>query len=240
MPRVVLAFAAHPDDAELGCGATLAAFAASGGQAVIVDLTGGERASRGTKEERWAEAQEAAKALGVERLGLELPDTALDAASDVQRRAVVQAIRTFKPAFVLLPHPDDPHPDHRQASLLVQAATFLAGVHGFARDLGAAFRPALLLAYPGPRQVGEPTVVVDVSASYGKKRHALAAYRSQFGAGETATHLASGYFLAAIEGRDRAYGNTVGVEFGEGLFALGPVSGEALAAFLAEVSCASA
>lgn len=240
MPRVVLAFAAHPDDAELGCGATLAAFAASGGQAVIVDLTGGERASRGSREERWAEAQEAAKALGVERLGLELPDTGLDAASDAQRRAVVHAIRTFKPAFVLLPHPDDPHPDHRQASFLVQAAVFLAGVHSFAPELGAAHRPALTLAYPGPRQVEKPTLVVDVTSCYGRKQQALAAYRSQFGAHGVPTHLASGFFLAAIEGRDRACGNTVGVEFGEGLFTLGPVSGTALAAFLAEVSCASA
>ncbi|MCX7894388.1 MAG: PIG-L family deacetylase, partial [Thermoanaerobaculum sp.] len=59
-PAELVAFGTHPDDVELGCGATLAAFVASGGSAVIVDLTGGERASRGSAGTRWQEAQAAA------------------------------------------------------------------------------------------------------------------------------------------------------------------------------------
>lgn len=237
----LLAFGAHPDDAELGCAGTLAAFVQHGGKAAIVDLTCGGRASRGTVQLRRQEAEEAAQALGVWRLSLELPDAALVATSWQQRAAVVQLLRSVRPSFLLLPHPEDPHPDHREASFLLQAAAFLAGVRGFAPELGEAHRPQLMLAYPGPRQLGEPTLVVDVTGTYDRKRAALSCYRSQFGPDEgPPTHLASGFFLQAMEGRDRAYGNLVGVAFGEGFFSLGPLSARALYAFLQGVGCASA
>lgn len=240
-PFDLVAFAAHPDDAELGCGATLAAFVAQGRKVAIVDLTRGERASRGTAETRWQEGEAAARLLGVSRLCLELPDAHLDASSPNQRTAVVGVLRKLAPRFVLLPHAADPHPDHREASLLVQAAVFLAGVSGFLPELGTPHRPHLVLAYPGPRQLGDPTLVLDVTAHYPRKRQALACYGSQFAAREgPPTHLASGYFLEAIEGRDRAYGNLVGVPFAEGFFALGPLSATTLAEFLQGVACASA
>lgn len=192
-------------------------------------------------ERRRREAEAAANALGVFRLNLELPDAALVASSAEQRAAVVRLLRSLRPSFLLLPDPKDPHPDHREAGLLLQAAAFLAGVRGFAPELGEPHRPLLSLAYPGPRQLGEPTVVVDVTAAYDRKREALSCYQSQFGPEEGhPTHLASGFFLQAIEGRDRAYGNLVGVTFGEGFFALGPLSAQALCLFLQGVGCASA
>uniref|UniRef100_A0A7V1ZHG6 Bacillithiol biosynthesis deacetylase BshB1 n=1 Tax=Thermoanaerobaculum aquaticum TaxID=1312852 RepID=A0A7V1ZHG6_9BACT len=236
----LVVFAAHPDDAELACAGTLAAFVHGGGRAAIVDLTGGERASRGTVELRRQEAEAAARVLGASRFCLELPDAGLSGSSGEQRAAVVKALRALKPAFVLLPHPHDPHPDHREAGVLVQAAAFLAGVRGFLPELGEPHRPRLLLAYPGPRQAGEPTVVVEVTPYYPQKRQALACYRSQFAPGEGhPTQLASGFFLEAMEGRDRAFGNLIGVPWAEGFFALGPLSGKALGAFLKGVLCAS-
>ncbi len=241
MQAQLVAFAAHPDDAELACAGTLAAFAHHGGTAAIVDLTCGERASRGTAHLRRQEAEAAAQALGVMRFTLELPDAGLVATSWEQRTAVVRLLRSLKPAFLLMPHPGDPHPDHRQASFLLQAAAFLAGVGGFSPELGAPHRPQLILAYPGPRQLAEPTLVVNVTEHYAQKRAALSCYRSQFAPeGGPPTHLASGFFLHAIEGRDRAYGNLVGVPLGEGFFALGPLSAMALGAFLKGVGCASA
>lgn len=236
----LLAFGAHPDDAELACAGTLVAFVRRGGKAAIVDLTSGERASRGNAELRRQEADAAARALGVLRLSLGLPDAGLSAHSSEQRAAVVQALRSLRPSFLLVPHAADPHPDHREASLLLQAAAFLAGVRGFAPELGPPHRPRLLLAYPGPRQLGEPAVVVDVTEHYARKREALSCYHSQFGPEEGhPTHLASGFFLHAVEGRDRAYGNLVGVPLGEGFFALGPLSAAALGAFFQGVGCAS-
>ena len=65
---------------------------------------------------------------------------------------------------------------------------------------------------------------------YTAKRAALAAHASQFDpAAGAATHLASGHFLAAVEGRDRAVGNTVGCELAEGFAALGPLPADEVA-----------
>jgi N-acetylglucosamine malate deacetylase 1 len=220
----VLALGAHPDDVELGCGATLALLA-SRHQVGVLDLTAGELATRGTPERRAREAADAAGALGVAwRACLALPDGALRGDDEAQTAAVVAALRAAVPRAVLVPHPDDPHPDHAAAATLARRAAFLAGVARWHGETGAPHRPLLLLAYPGPRQVLRPDLVVDVTATYGAKRAALAAYGSQFSSGEgVATHLSTAYYLAAVEGRDRAAGNTVGCELGEGFTALGPL-----------------
>jgi len=69
-----------------------------------------------------------------------------------------------------------------------------------------------------------------VSGAYGLKRAALLAHDSQFEpAAGAPTHLASGFFLMAVEGRDRAAGNTIGVEFGEGFSVWGALSGDDVA-----------
>ena len=61
----VLVFAAHPDDAELGCSGTIAAQIAQGNKVGIVDFTQGEMGTRGTPELRLQEAEDAAKILGL-------------------------------------------------------------------------------------------------------------------------------------------------------------------------------
>jgi bacillithiol biosynthesis deacetylase BshB1 len=224
-PCEVLALGAHPDDVELGCGATLARLAAAGRTVGILDLTAGELATRGSVEQRAAEAAAAAVALGVAwRSCLGLPDGGLDAGDGEQAEALVHALRTARPRALLLPHRDDPHPDHPAAAALARRAAFLAGVARCLPSAGTPHRPALLLEYPGPRQLFAPVLVIDVSAHYDAKRRALAAHGSQFDAGGgLPTHLASGHYLAAVEGRDRACGNGVGCEFGEGFTAPGPL-----------------
>ncbi len=227
----VLAVGAHPDDVELGCGATLARLAVARLRVAIVDLTAGETATRGTPELRSREAAAAAGALAATwRTCLGLPDAGLTATDDRQVHAVVRLLRAAAPRAVLLPHPGDPHPDHAAAAALVLRAAFLAGVARWHADSGAPHRPRVLLAYPGPRQAVEPDLVVDVMASYAAKRAALAAHASQFSpeAGPV-THLTSGFYLAAVEGRDRAAGNTIGCELGEGFTTFGPVSADDLA-----------
>lgn len=240
-PCDVLAVGAHPDDVELGCGALLARLAAAGRRVGIVDLTAGELASRGTVVQRRAEAARAATALGVAwRTCLELPDGRLAAGEPAQRAVLVSLLRRVTPRALLTHHPSDPHPDHGAAAGLVRQASFLAGVGQFHPELGPPWRPLLALAFPGPRQLVSPQVVVDVTASYPAKRAAVAAHASQFDPrkvgeeGAVATHLSSGYFLAGIEGRDRAAGNLIGCEFGEGLTAEGALNGDELAWLLGE------
>jgi bacillithiol biosynthesis deacetylase BshB1 len=224
-PCDVLAVGAHPDDVELGCGATLARLAAAGRTVGVLDLSAGELATRGTAEQRAREAAGAASTLGVAwRACLGLPDGALDPGDGEQAGVLVRALRTARPRAVLLPHRDDPHPDHPAAAALVRRAAFLAGVARCLPAAGAAHRPSLLLEYPGPRQLFAPLLVIDVSAHYDAKRRALVAYGSQFDAAKgPPTHLASGHYLAAIEGRDRACGNGIGCELGEGFSSPGPL-----------------
>lgn len=231
----VLAVGAHPDDVELGCGGTIARLAGAGHAVGMVDLTAGELGTRGDVETRRREAEAAAAVLGAAwRRCLGLPDGQLAADDPDQLAALVAILREATPRAVLGPDAGDPHPDHAATAALLGRATFLAGVAKFRPDLGPPARPRLTLAYPGPRQLVTPTIVVEVSAVYARKRAALAAHASQFDpAGGVATHLASGHFLAAIDGRDRAAGNTVGVEHGEAFTAIGPLPAAALAWLLA-------
>jgi bacillithiol biosynthesis deacetylase BshB1 len=226
----VLALGAHPDDVELGCGGTLARLAAAGVRVGIADLTAGELSTRGTPDLRAREAAAAAAALGVAwRACLGLPDGALRGDDEAHAAAVTAALRTAAPRALLLPHADDPHPDHAAAAALARRAAFLAGVARWHPATGAPHRPRLLLAYPGPRQLLAPDLVVDVSAVYAAKRAALAAYASQFApGGDAPTHLSTPHYMAAVEGRDRAAGNTVGCELGEGFAALGALAADEL------------
>jgi N-acetylglucosamine malate deacetylase 1 len=238
----VLAVGAHPDDVELGCGATLAALAARGRRVGMLDLTAGELATRGDAAVRAAEAAGAAAALGAAwRHCLGLPDGAVDHRDDSQVRALVGAFRAAAPRVLLAPHPDDPHPDHLETARLCARAWFLAGLSAYAAS-GTPSRARLLLSYPGPRQLLAPALVVDVTSCYERKRNALLAHASQFTPTAGApTHLASGHFLAAIEGRDRACGNTIGCELGEGFVSSRPLAATEIAWLLgaAEAPCES-
>lgn len=227
----VLAVGAHPDDVEIGCAGTLARLAARGARVGIVDLSAGELGTRGDVARRRREAQAAAGVLGAAwRTCLGLPDGGVCATDPAQLETVVGALRAASPRAVLLPHPEDPHPDHGATARLLLRAFVFANLARFRPELGAPHRVCLALAYPGPRQLIEPALVVDISPHAAIKRKALAAHASQFDPGAGApTHLASGHFADAIEGRDRACGNLVGCELGEGFAGFGAVSADEVA-----------
>ena len=217
----VLAFGPHPDDIEIACAGTLLALRATGRSLVLVDLTRGEMGSRGTAQDRAAEAA-AAAALGVlARCNLGLPDTGLtvDAAST---DLLVAALRATRARLVFAPHPLDVHPDHTAAALLVGRAAYLGGLRNYRPDLGAPHRPRMVLRYPGNRPV-EPTLVVDISAVVAKKAAVVGCYRSQL-APPDKTHLVQGLdLLERAQVRDRAYGAQIAVHAGEGFCHDGPM-----------------
>lgn len=234
-PVDVLAIGAHPDDVELGCGATLAQLARAGRRVGILHLTRGEAGTRGTAAERQREAERAAAILGAAELAfLDCGDGGLRH-GPAEEDALIVELRRLRPELVFAPTPADRHPDHGRAHRLVVDACFYAGLAR--RASGAPHRPAALFTYM-QHDAFVPAFVVDVSATWAIKMAALDAYGSQIhpgaggegaGAGpptqvdrsEPATKVASREFRLSVEGRARHYGNLIGAEHGEPFGSLG-------------------
>ena len=214
----IAAICAHPDDAELLMGGTLAKEAARGRRVAIVDLTRGEAGSRGTPELRAAEAAAAAAILGVaHREQLRLPDARL-AVTPEAKDAVVEVIRRLRPRVVLLQHWEQRHPDHATASRLVYEAAFVAGLRAYAPELGTAFRPEKLVYALPTTEIADhsPSFVVDITASFETKLAAVAAFKSQFApAPGEPENFALDRFRASAELTARRHGQRVHVRYGE-------------------------
>ncbi len=233
-PVDVLAFSPHPDDAELGCGGTLATLARRGLSFGIVDLTRGEMGTRGTPEIRELESREAARILGARfREALDLGDGGLrtDRAAELH---VVETVRRARPRLVLAPLPADRHPDHARAGLLVSQAAWYAGLAKLQTGLPP-HRPDHVVFY-ATYVLAPPTFLVDVSATFATKLEALRAYRSQFhdpNSHEPETYVSSKGFFDGIEARARALGRIANVEYAEGFVSNAPPTlADPVAAFL--------
>jgi len=225
----VLAFGPHPDDVELFCGGLLARMADLGHRTGIVDLTRGEKSSRGTPETRAAETEAASRVLGLtlrENLGLpdgwvdpwagfEAPEAERARAAPVAR--VVEVLRRLRPELVLVPWQQERHPDHEATSALVTRALFFASVRKFETEPPSApFTPRQVLYYP-MRHLAEPSVVIDVTAAHERKMAAIRCYASQVEprAEGPQTLVGSPLSLTSLEARDRFYGAQIGVSHGE-------------------------
>lgn len=214
----VLAIGTHPDDVELCCGGTVARLVDQGRKVGIVHLTRGERGTRGTPEEREVEARNAGAALGVEVVEiLDCGDGSLRH-GEAEEDALIGVLRRWRPEILLGPPPSDRHPDHGRAHRLVADAAFYSGLTRRAR--GEPHRPGAVFSYMQHHPF-EPSFVVDVTATWDRKRDALAAYGSQlFSADgsdrdEPLTKVASREFALSVEGRARHFGQMIGVELAE-------------------------
>ena len=124
----ILAIGAHPDDVELGCGATLAKEINNGKKVGILDLTRGELGTRGSADLRDIEAANAAKILGVKvRENLAFADGFFINNKEHQL-AIIKILRKYQPEIVLCNAIDDRHIDHGKGSQLVSDACFLSGL----------------------------------------------------------------------------------------------------------------
>lgn len=213
----ILAFGPHPDDVELGIGGTIALHAEQGRKVGICDLTRGEMGTNGTPELRCREAEEAAEILGVSvRENLSLQDGFITNDKESITR-VIELIRKYRPSTVLLPHPEDDHPDHGEGSRMIRQACHLAGLKKYPVS-GERFRPENVFYYFLGRPK-TPDLVVDITEVRQKKVKAIMAYKSQLGMIDNSldTRLTRPDFLDRIEGRERYMGHLAGCEFGEGL-----------------------
>jgi len=215
----VLAVSPHPDDVELHCGGLMIRFADLGYATGIVDMSRGEKGTRGTVDDRKREAAAAAKVLGLsERLNLELPDARIGACES-HRDALVDAIRRFQPDLLLVPHEIARHPDHGATALLARDAAFLAGLEKIETD-HPAFRPRQLVFYLTHHRYQEPrpSFIVDISSAFNRKIEAVKAHRSQFHDPESTepeTFISRPEFLEEVEAQSRYYGSLIGARYGE-------------------------
>lgn len=218
----ILAIGAHPDDVELGCGATLAKEIANGKKVGILDLTQGELGTRGTPELRKEEAENAAKILGVlVRENLNLPDGFLFNTKEYQLK-LIEKIRQYQPEIVLTNAIEDRHTDHAKASDLTTSACFLSGLIKIETSLNgiiqSAWRPKHVFHYIQWKNI-EPDFVVDISGFLEKKLQSVRAYQSQVynpNSDEPMTAIASKNFLESVEYRAKDLGRIIGTEAGEG------------------------
>ncbi len=223
----ILVFGAHPDDSELGAGATIAKEVANGKKVGIIDLTRGELGTRGSAELRDKEAATAAKILGIAvRENLEFADGFFRNDKEHQLR-VIQMIRKYRPDIVLCNAVDDRHIDHAKGSKLVGDSCFLSGLLKIDTKLDgddiwqAPWRPKNVYHYIQWKDL-KPDFVVDVSGFIDKKTDAIRAYSSQFydpKSDAPETPISSKNFIDSINYRARDLGRLVNVEYAEGFTA---------------------
>ncbi len=218
----ILAIGAHPDDVELGCGATLAKEIANGKKVGILDLTRGELGTRGTPEIRAKEAAAAAAILGVKvRENIAIADGFFQHTPENLIK-IIEVIRSYTPDIVLCNAITDRHIDHGKGSKLASDACFLSGLEKIQTtvngDVQQKWRPKYVYHYIQWKNI-EPDVVVDVSGFIAKKQEAVFAYSSQFydpNSKEDQTPISSANFKDSIHYRARDLGRLIGTEYAEG------------------------
>lgn len=220
----ILAFGAHPDDVELGAGATIAKEVANGKKVGIIDLTRGELGTRGSAEIRDQEAAAAADILQIsvrENLGFADGFFVNDKEHQLE---IIKIIRKYRPEIILCNAIEDRHIDHGKGSKLVSDACFLSGLVKIETQLEEtaeaqqAWRPKVVYHYIQWKNI-EPDFIVDVSSFIGKKTEAILAYSSQFydpKSDEPETPITSKNFIDSVNYRARDLGRYIGVEYAEG------------------------
>lgn len=204
----VLCLAAHSDDAEMGCGGTLARWAGEGHRVNVMVLTeSGYRDENGQQvrgnDGIGVEEKAAAEVLGVKLHGehRRFPVFGL-ANDDALRREILKALKHFEIDTVLCHWTGDAHADH--------AALGAAGL------MAARHVPRFLMYrsnwYDGLRPFNA-NMYFDISRTFPRKVEAVRQYRTEFArAGEQWTRY--------MESRGSLDGLKVGVRYAEGFEAV--------------------
>ena len=168
-PAPLVAFGAHPDDIEFGCGGVVVRETRAGRSAHFVVCSRGEAATHGTPAHRTAEAEKSAGLLGATVEFIELDGDAHLAARPAHAITLAGILRRQRPRIVLAPsRVENQHPDHAQLGQLVCDAARLAR-YGGVPELRASPPHAIahLFFYavtPEAEPAGLARILIDVSA----------------------------------------------------------------------------
>jgi LmbE family N-acetylglucosaminyl deacetylase len=182
----VLTVMAHPDDAELWAGGTLALHAQAGDPATIAVPRAGEMRAR--------EAATGAQALGA----------LLRPLGELTVSTIRELLTELRPDVVITHNPDDIHPDHQDT-----ARTVLAALPEVVITTGHPLRVYTCDGYHNLDRTGRPLhlpVIIDVTSTWATKMRALAAHASQ----PIANH-----FAPMAETLGRLHGGRIGMRYAE-------------------------
>lgn len=219
----ILVLAAHPDDAELGCGGTVAKHVSLGHRVGIIDFTQGELGTRGTVETRTKEAAEAARIQGVsvrENLGFRDGFFLNDEEHQLE---VIRMVRKYRPEIVLANAEYDRHTDHGKGANLAYDSCFLSGlakIETFDDESQpqAPWRPKVVYHYI-QSLFRQPDFIVDITEHWPVKLEAIKAFKTQFfdpESKEPETYISKPGFLRMVESRAIEFGHAIGTDYGEG------------------------
>ncbi len=220
VPSTALAFYAHPDDADVSCGATMALWAARGARVDLVVCTKGEKGTIDPDQdisklelERLEEVERSRLIVGVSNVvHLSIPDGCIENSTQF-REEIVRLIRQFKPEAVLCPDPTAVffgsgyfnHRDHRELGWTVlDSVSPAASLPHYFPSEGPAHQVSTVLLSGSL----EADAFVDVTGSIGKKLDAVQCHRSQIGEREE-------WMREVISSRARETGKAVGVGYAE-------------------------
>lgn len=208
---IILAIGAHPDDVEIGMGATIVKLLKAGHTINILNLTDGEPSPCGTKEIRKAEAQISANILGItNRTTLGLPTRFVKDTIEA-RIKIAEHIRSIQPQIIFTHFEIDRHPDHVSTCLLTESAVFYAKltkseIHGLpwqVKKIYYFFSIHLRLNI-------NPSFVIDVSQDFQKKIEALKAYKSQF-----INNKKNAFIFDYVQTQGKYFGSLINKDYGE-------------------------
>jgi LmbE family N-acetylglucosaminyl deacetylase len=221
-PLRIIAFGAHPDDAELKASGVAAMWAARGHKVKFVAMTNGdvghfESAGGPLARRRKAEVAECARILGIETHVMDVHDGELTPSLE-NRKAVARLIRDWQADIVMGHRPYDYHPDHRYTGVLLNDAAVVVVAPFFVPDTTPTPRNPVFMYYSDGFQDPKPfeaTMVVGIDEVADKKWKCVSAMPSQFGdkdswQGRTIPNIPAGdrereaYLLEMVKKRNMA------------------------------------
>lgn len=182
----ILAIGCHPDDLEIGCGGTLAKYAAAGHHVVMCHVANGDKGHviimpEELRKIRAREAEESGRMLGAAQvINLDVPDLMVDSKNEDTFRRVVEVIRAAQPDVIITHSMNDYMKDHVEVSRLVFDASFGSSVPHY--DGRVPSYPAIVPIYYMDTLAGVnflPSEYVDVTDTVEIKLKALARHESQ-------------------------------------------------------------
>lgn len=182
----VIMIGAHPDDCELKAGATATLWAEQGASVQVMSLTNGDAGhhiSGGGQlaRRRMQESARSAEILGISSLVLDYHDGELVPSLDL-RRDVIRAIRRWQADIVIGSRPNDYHPDHRYAAVVVQDAAYMVLVPNVCPDVPPLETNPVFMYFPDHFRKPlpfTPNVIVDATPAMERKIRSLDAMDSQ-------------------------------------------------------------